>query len=88
MLDIDRLKTINDTLGHGFGDEAIILTAQALQKNARPTDFICRIGGDELVVLMPNTDLASARAYAEACREALSQHALSGMDLGLSLIHI
>lgn len=84
MLDIDRLKTINDTLGHGFGDEAIILTAQALQKNARPTDFICRIGGDELVVLMPNTDLASARAYAEACREALSQHALSGMDLGFS----
>ena len=84
MLDIDRLKTINDTLGHGFGDEAIILTTQTLQKNARPTDFVCRIGGDELVVLMPNTDLAHARAYAEACREELGQHALSGMDLGFS----
>lgn len=84
MLDIDRLKTINDTLGHGFGDEAIILTAQTLQKNARATDFVCRVGGDELVVLMPNTDLASARAYAETCRAELGQHALSGMNLGFS----
>lgn len=70
--------------GHGFGDEAIILTAQTLQKNARATDFVCRVGGDELVVLMPNTDLASARAYAETCRAELGQHALSGMNLGFS----
>lgn len=84
MLDIDRLKNINDTLGHSFGDEAIITTAQILQKNAHPTDYVCRIGGDEMVVLMPNTDLAAARAYVEACREEVGQHALSGINLGFS----
>ena len=84
MLDIDRLKTINDTLGHDFGDEAIVTIAQIMQTNARPMDYVCRIGGDEMVVLLPNTDFDRASAYAAACQEEAARHALSGLPLGFS----
>ena len=55
MIDVDELKTINDTHGHAAGDELLQRTAQVLQKSFRPEDLVARIGGDEFVVVLPMT---------------------------------
>lgn len=52
LFDVDNFKTINDTYGHGAGDEAIRNVARVLKENFRSDDYVCRIGGDEFVVLM------------------------------------
>ncbi len=66
MLDLDHFKSINDRLGHPFGDRCLRAAAQALlQAIRRPGDLAARFGGEEFVVLMPNTDVPGARAVAE-----------------------
>jgi diguanylate cyclase (GGDEF)-like protein len=53
LVDLDRLKTVNDTYGHSAGDAAIVAVAEAIRACARPTDVSCRIGGDEFLLLLP-----------------------------------
>lgn len=53
-LDIDNLKIVNDTLGHNAGDEYIMHTVASIRKHIRSYDTICRIGGDEFVIILPN----------------------------------
>ena len=55
LFDVDNFKSINDTYGHEIGDKVLQKFASALKNNFRPDDFICRIGGDEFVVLMQRT---------------------------------
>jgi diguanylate cyclase (GGDEF)-like protein len=55
MVDIDNFKEINDTAGHQHGDEVLKTCARALKKHARKEDTVCRIGGDEFAVIMPDT---------------------------------
>jgi diguanylate cyclase (GGDEF)-like protein len=62
MLDIDRFKHINDTFGHPAGDEALKQLAACLRGSIRDTDFVARYGGDEFVLLLPETDRETARA--------------------------
>lgn len=61
IFDLDRLKLINDTCGHQAGDEALKTFAQLLQKTARKADLVCRIGGDEFAVILPETGLSNVR---------------------------
>jgi diguanylate cyclase (GGDEF)-like protein len=69
MLDIDKFKNVNDTYGHQIGDEVIISLAQLLKKNIRKSDIVCRYGGEEFVVMLPNTKLDQARVVAEEIRK-------------------
>ncbi|MQY51367.1 diguanylate cyclase [Rhodocyclus gracilis] len=73
FLDIDRFKQINDELGHEVGDDALRQVAALLLAHARTEDIVCRFGGDEFIVLLPNmaqaAALARARQICAACAE-------------------
>lgn len=71
MVDLDGFKTINDTHGHDVGDIALRHSAEALRLAVRAQDLVCRTGGDEFLVLCPDTDLAAAKVVAERLRAAV-----------------
>ncbi|MBB3190714.1 sensor domain-containing diguanylate cyclase [Halomonas cerina] len=64
MIDIDRFKAINDTLGHAEGDKGLRLLADTLRHNLRESDLPCRTGGEEFMVIMPGMSLENAQAVA------------------------
>ncbi|MDO8211603.1 EAL domain-containing protein [Conexibacter sp. CPCC 206217] len=66
VLDIDRFKHINDTLGHNVGDELIVKVAQTLRTRLRDSDVLARLGGDEFAVLLPKGGQEEAEAVAES----------------------
>lgn len=68
MLDIDHFKQINDQYGHAVGDFAIQRTAQTLLENLRGIDYLGRYGGDEFVIVLPETDVTEAKKVAERIR--------------------
>jgi diguanylate cyclase len=70
--DIDHFKRINDTFGHKAGDKVLALTANQLQESTRDTDFIARFGGEEFVMLLPNTDATLASSLVEDLRELIA----------------
>ncbi|MFA6172701.1 MAG: GGDEF domain-containing protein [Kiritimatiellales bacterium] len=65
IFDLDGFKTVNDTCGHQAGDEVLKTFAQLLQKTARKADIVCRIGGDEFAVILPEAELSDSRKFAE-----------------------
>ncbi len=74
MFDIDLFKTINDNFGHQAGDKVLIDIAGILHKTLRSTDIISRWGGDEFMILCPQTRLAGAKIMAENIRAAIADH--------------
>ncbi len=73
MIDIDQLKAYNDTFGHLEGDQLLKTIAEVIKKNVRTADLVCRYGGDEFAVILPETDLVQAKLVAEKIREKVSQ---------------
>jgi len=72
MADIDLFKSINDNYGHGLGDEVIVSVAGSLQKSMRSSDTVCRYGGEEFCIVLPDMTLDDAMKAAERAREAIA----------------
>src|SRR5262249_8798739 len=68
LCDLDFFKRINDTYGHGVGDEALVAVAQILDDSRRDTHLCCRYGGEEFTLLLEATDGATALAIADRLR--------------------
>jgi len=72
LIDVDHFKRINDTYGHDVGDIVLQRTAEVLKQTARTPDVICRIGGEEFLVVCPDTDASAATQCAERLRAAVN----------------
>jgi diguanylate cyclase (GGDEF)-like protein/putative nucleotidyltransferase with HDIG domain len=71
MIDLDHFKTVNDTFGHPVGDLVLVETARRIRTAARAGDIVARIGGEEFLMLLPDTDGVTALAVAERVRAAV-----------------
>jgi diguanylate cyclase (GGDEF)-like protein len=87
MIDIDSFKAYNDTYGHLAGDQALQVVAQLLKNNLRTSDILCRYGGEEFVVLLPESDLNHALLAADKLRRAVAAEAMP-IGHGLNYGHV
>ena len=71
-MDIDDFKNINDHYGHALGDAALVQVVKTVNRCVRYGDLLARWGGDEFILILPNTSLADARSFAEKIRQGLS----------------
>jgi diguanylate cyclase (GGDEF)-like protein len=71
IFDIDHFKNYNDTNGHLAGDELLKTIARVIKQNVRPDDLVCRYGGEEFVVALPETDAETAHTVAQKIRRAI-----------------
>jgi len=86
FLDIDRFKRINDEYGHQVGDRVLREVAKVLTANLRKIDYVFRYGGDEFVIILPETPLEGAQVIAERLRQRVEHFLFSGgRDLKLRL---
>ncbi|MBI5438989.1 MAG: diguanylate cyclase [Nitrosomonadales bacterium] len=85
MLDIDHFKLVNDAHGHDVGDQALVAVAAVLKNGVRSMDILARWGGEEFLVLLPETDLAGATLIAERIRQQVSQIKLPKIQEGLTI---
>jgi diguanylate cyclase len=73
LIDIDNFKKLNDTLGHATGDLALKALAAAVRERLRPADHLARFGGEEFVVLLPDTDDADAQQVLTRLQRGLTE---------------
>lgn len=87
LADIDHFKSVNDTWGHAAGDEVLFAVGQRLLRGAGEGGIVGRYGGEEFALLLPDTDLAGARALAEGLRCAVGDEAIaaSGQQLRVTI---
>jgi diguanylate cyclase len=74
-MDIDHFKKVNDTYGHETGDEVLRQLARTLEATLRETDFVARFGGEEFLIILPDTSPDGALIIAEKIRSAVSEQA-------------
>ena len=87
ILDIDHFKSINDTYGHAAGDEVLREFSRRVRKAVRGIDLACRLGGEEFVVAMPDTDAALALLVGERLRQKIAGEPFPTGDAGVS-VHV
>lgn len=85
IFDIDHFKRINDTYGHQAGDRVIKVIGRSIAKRLREVDFFCRYGGEEFVVLMPETDSETAFGVLDKVRDAIASAAFNYKEQPLSI---
>lgn len=80
LMDLDYFKSVNDNWGHDVGDAALKALSQVMIEQTREVDVLARFGGEEFVLLMPDTDLEQARITAERIRKGVENHTLRNKD--------
>ena len=80
MIDLDNFKSVNDRFGHPFGDTVLIGVARIIRESIRHIDTAGRYGGEEFLILMPQTPLDVAQVIAERIRKAVEKHVFSAND--------
>ncbi|HEX5394369.1 MAG TPA: diguanylate cyclase [Rhodocyclaceae bacterium] len=83
VIDVDQFKQVNDSYGHDVGDTMLKQSAHTIKAALRTEDVICRMGGDEFLVICPDTDLDSAMVCAERVRQAMAKLAIPVGDVSL-----
>lgn len=84
MFDLDHFKQINDSYGHDRGDDVLAAVGAVLAATVRASDFVGRNGGEEFIVLLPNTDTDAALVVAEKIRAAISEISVAGVDRAIT----
>jgi diguanylate cyclase (GGDEF)-like protein len=85
LLDIDRFKAFNDNYGHALGDSVLVLVASVLKNSAREGDVVARWGGEEFIILLPETNVVAALAFAERLRKLISELRINFGQASLSI---
>ncbi len=85
MIDIDHFKKVNDIHGHEIGNQALVHVARLISGQVRKLDIVCRYGGEEFAVILPETDLHAAIPVAERIRLTLAETPLQHGELQLKL---
>ena len=80
MIDVDDLKVVNDSLGHSTGDQMLRCTGQILSQSTRAGDFVMRTGGDEFILILPNTNIEQSQRVRERIEQAITTANLSGAN--------
>ncbi|NNK86416.1 MAG: GGDEF domain-containing protein [Desulfobacterales bacterium] len=80
MLDVDHFKQVNDTYGHQVAEIVLKKLAQVILGLARETDFVARYGGEEIVIVLPNTPISAAALMAERCRNQVQKKLIISSD--------
>jgi len=87
ICDVDHFKQVNDTYGHKAGDRALMAIVKTVQQYLRESDFLARIGGEEFVILLPETSLADAQIAADKLRRSIevSEFAYQGQPVPITI---
>jgi diguanylate cyclase len=88
MIDIDHFKKFNDSYGHQVGDQVLRLVARVLQENVRDGDLAARYGGEELIAVLPGSDLGACVAVAERIRRRVSEARLTRRATGQEIASV
>lgn len=86
MIDLDAFKQVNDTQGHAAGDAALKRVAESLQGELRDSDLLGRFGGDEFLILLPESDSEDARATAERLQQCTLEQAAISISVGIATL--
>jgi diguanylate cyclase (GGDEF)-like protein len=73
MMDLDGFKAVNDTYGHSIGDDVLRLVFGQMARGVRTTDFLARYGGDELTLILSQTEMSSAQVVTEKIMEGMQK---------------
>lgn len=84
MADVNGLKLVNDSFGHTKGDELLIKTAEVIKKFCRSEDTVCRVGGDEFVVIMPKTTTREAEKIVHSIQANCSEEKVASIEISIS----
>jgi len=82
VIDVDRLRDINERLGQQAGDRVLAEIGATMQREIRAPDFVARYGGDEFALVLPETDAQSGRLFVERLRQVLARHTFPDLPRG------
>lgn len=85
MVDVDHFKQVNDRFGHALGDRVLVVLSQMLRENTRTQDVAARIGGEEFLIVLPDTAVAAALEVCERLRQRVAAHAWAALAPGLEV---